>query len=134
MPEREELRGALFAGQVITGWAMPNALLQHAIGDLEPLSVDVKHIQAKRDRMVDALRGMGYELHVPEATFYLMPRAPIPDDTAFCDWLADDGIIAMPGSFLDLPGLFRLSLTATDEMIERSLPGFARAIDRARRD
>ena len=80
--------------------------------------------------MVEALRGLGYELHIPEATFYLMPRSPIPDDEAFCRWLADEGIIAMPGAFLELPGFFRLSLTATDDMIERSLPGFARAMDR----
>ena len=43
----------------------------------------------------------------------------------------EDGIIAMPGSFLELPGFLRLSLTASDAMIERSLPGFARAIERA---
>ena len=82
--------------------------------------------------MVDALRDMGYAVHVPEATFYLMPRSPIPDDGTFCGWLAEHGIVAMPGVFLDLPGFFRLSLTATDDMIERSLEGFARAIERAR--
>jgi aspartate aminotransferase len=131
MPEREELRTTLFVAQVITGWAFPNALLQHALGDLDPLSIDIKLIQARRDRMVDGLRDMGYELHVPEATFYLMPRSPLRDDGAFCDLLAEEGIIAMPGSFLDLPGFFRLSLTATDDMIERSLPGFARALERA---
>jgi len=128
MPERDELRSGLTMAQIVTGWAFPNALLQHALVDLDPLSVDVKNLQARRDRMVDELRSMGYELHVPEATFYLMPRSPIPDDGAFCERLGEEGIIAMPGSFLDLPGYFRLSLTATDDMIERSLPGFARAI------
>jgi aspartate aminotransferase len=132
MPEREEVRFGLTMAQIITGWAFPNALLQHALVDLDPLSVDIKNLQARRDRMVDDLRSMGYELHVPEATFYLMPRSPIPDDGAFCERLGDEGIIAMPGSFLELPGYFRLSLTATDDMIERSLPGFARAIAQAR--
>jgi aspartate aminotransferase len=132
MPEREELRGAMFAAQLATGFAVANALLQHALIDLDPLSVDMKVLQSRRDRMVDALRDMGYELHVPEATFYLMPRSPIDDDGTFCDWLAEEGIIAMPGSFLELPGYFRLSLTATDDMVERSLPGFSRAIERAR--
>lgn len=47
-------------------------------------------------------------------------------------WLAEEKIIAQPGSFMDLPGYFRLSLTATDAMIERSLAGFARAMARAR--
>ncbi len=132
MPEREAFRVALMAAQLATGYAWPNALLQHALPDLDPLSVNLDLIQARRDRMVDALRELGYELHVPEATFYLMPRCPIPDDALFCEWLTEEKIIAMPGSFLDLPGYFRLSLTATDDMIERSLPGFARAMKRAR--
>lgn len=132
MPEREELRAALMAGQLATGYAWPNALLQHALPDLDPLTVDIRQLQARRDHLVKALRELGYELHVPEATFYLMPRSPIPDDEMFCEWLAEEKIIAMPGFFLDLPGYFRLSLTATDEMIARSLPGFARAMERAR--
>ncbi len=132
MPEREAFRVALMAGQIATGYAWPNALLQHALHDLDPLRVDIEQLQVRRDRMVDALRELGYELHVPEATFYLMPRSPITDDERFCEWLTEEKIIAMPGSFLELPGYFRLSLTATDNMIDRSLPGFARAMKRAR--
>jgi len=131
MPERDEIRGAMLVSQVATGFAVANALLQHALADLDPLSVDVKMLQGRRDRLVEALRGMGYEFHVPEAAFYLMPRSPIDDDRRFCDSLAEGGVIAMPGSFLELPGYFRLSVTATDDMIERSLPVFARAIERA---
>jgi aspartate aminotransferase len=132
MPEREVFRVAFMGGQLATGYAWANALLQHALPDLNRLSVDIKQLQARRDRMVDALRERGYELHVPEATFYLLPRSPIPDDVTFCAWLAEEKIIAQPGSFMDLPGYFRLSLTATDGMIERSLEGFARAMTRAR--
>jgi hypothetical protein len=38
----------------------------------------------------------------------------------------------MRGHVVELPGYFRISLTATDEKMERSLPVFARAIERAR--
>ncbi len=38
----------------------------------------------------------------------------------------------LPGHVVELPGYFRISLTATDEMVERSLPISARAIERAR--
>ena len=34
----------------------------------------------------------------------------------------------MPGSVAELPGRLRISLTATDAMVERALPVFARAI------
>ena len=81
--------------------------------------------------MVAALREMGYELHVPEATFYLLVKSPIADDLQFTDMLADERVLVMPGSMLEAPGRFRISLTASDEMIERSLPGFAAAMKRA---
>jgi len=127
MPEREALREALFTAQLVTGYAFPNALLQHALADLEGLSLDVEHLQGKRDRMVAALREMGYALHVPEGTFYLLARSPMADDLAFSELLAQHDIFVLPGSVVELPGTFRVSLTASDEMIERSLPGFAAA-------
>jgi aspartate aminotransferase len=93
--------------------------------------VDMKHLQSKRDRMVDALTGMGFELHTPEATFYLFPKSPLEDDVEFCELLLEEKILAMPGKMLESPGRFRLSLTASDEMIDRALPGFERAMRRA---
>jgi aspartate aminotransferase len=131
-PDRELLRVGLIAGQVLSGWAFPNVILQYALGDLEKLSVDMKHLQAKRDLMIERLSDMGYELHTPEATFYLMPKSPLQDDVAFCELLMDEDIIAMPGKMLEWPGYFRLSLTASDEMIERALPGFERALANTR--
>ena len=125
MPDREALREALFASQLLTGYAWPNALLQHALPDLDRLSIDIRHLQRKRDRMVAALRENGYELHVPEGTFYLLPRSPIPDDLKLVRLLATRHIYCLPGTAVEMPGTFRLSLTASDEMIERSLPGFA---------
>ncbi len=47
-------------------------------------------------------------------------------------FLAEEGVVVLPGHVVELPGYFRISLTATDEMVERSLPVFARAIERAR--
>ena len=70
MPFREQLRPAMLANQMVTGYAFPNALLQHALPDLENLSIDLVRLQARRDRMVKALREMGYQLHTPEGTFY----------------------------------------------------------------
>jgi aspartate aminotransferase len=36
----------------------------------------------------------------------------------------------LPGRMFELPGWFRISLTASDEMVERSIPGFERALAR----
>src|SRR5690606_20882453 len=111
MVDRGPLRDALFAAQIVSGWAFPNALLQHALADLESVSIDIAHLQSKRDTMVAALRAMGYELQVPEGTFYLLVRSPDPDDVAFSDRLAAEGVFVLPGSVAELPGTFRISLT-----------------------
>ena len=131
-PDRELLRIGIVVSQLATGYAFPNAVLQHGLGDLDRLTIDLKHLQEKRDRVVLALSEMGYELHVPEATFYLMPKSPLPDDVEFCESLLEEKILAMPGKMLESPGYFRLSLTASDDMIDRALPGFERALRRAR--
>jgi aspartate aminotransferase len=132
MPDREQIRTALSLSQLVTGYAVANALLQHGLADLEALSIDIVHLQQKRDRMIDGLRAIGYEVHVPEGTFYLLPKAPWTDDGAFADLLLSHDIAVLPGTCVELPGYFRISLTANDEMIDRSLPGFAAAWEHAR--
>ncbi len=132
MQQREQLRPVIFASQLVTGWAFPNALLQHALPDLEKLSIDIEQLQAKRDRLVTALGEMGYELHSPEGTFYLLVRSPLADDMAFCRRLAENSVLVLPGSVFEMPGTFRISLTANDEMINRALPAFAAALSNLR--
>jgi aspartate aminotransferase len=127
MEARRELRDRIFISQIATGFAFPNADLQHAIEDLERLSIDVGALERRRNRLVPALRDMGYETTMPEGTFYVMARAPIDDDEAFAATLADHGVLVLPGSVVEVPGWMRLSLTASDEMVERGLPGFASA-------
>src|SRR5690606_28908169 len=116
--------------QNASGYLFPNALLQHALGDLEALRLDVDHLRRKRDWMVDALQEMGYQVHRPEGTFYLFPKSPIPDDRAFAAMRLAENIGVLPGALFETPGYFRICLTANDEMIERALPGFRRAIER----
>jgi len=132
MPGREEVRRGILTSQLLTGYAFPNALLQHALPDLEKLSIDVEHLRRKRDHMAGALLEQGYQLHIPEGTFYLLPRSPWPDDEAFVRLLRQQRIYCLPGRAVEMPGYFRISLTANDQMLERSLPGFAAALAHAR--
>ncbi len=127
MPDRKVMRAAIQTAQIAGGFLFPNALLQHAIADLESLSIDLDGLRRKRDWMVSALSEMGYDVHAPEGTFYLLPRSPLEDDIAFVRMLSDRNILCLPGTVLEFPGFFRISLTASEEMIERSLTGFANA-------
>ncbi len=133
MTDREGLRRAVMLAQMSTGFSFPNALLQHAIEDLERLSIDIGALERRRDRFVPALRAMGYDATMPEGTFYVMARSPIPDDAAFAEILANHGALVLPGSIVEVPGWFRISLTASDDMIERGLRSFAGALEAAGR-
>ena len=129
-PSRAEMRDEFFLQQMATGYSWPNALLQHALADIEKLTVDVGALQRRRDRLVPALREMGYEASMPEGTFYTMARSPIEDDEAFSDILARHRVLVLPGTVVEVPGWFRVSLTASDEMVESGIPRF----EAARRD
>jgi aspartate aminotransferase len=127
-PDRLPLAYRIFVQQLASGWGFPNALLQHAISDIEALSIDIGALQARRDRMVPALREMGYETTNPQGTFYLMARSPDPDDQAFASRLADLGALVLPGTIVETPGWLRISLTASDDMVERGLEVFRTAL------
>ena len=126
-PDKQAIGYRIFVHQLGSGWGFPNALMQHSIADLESLSVDIGALQARRDRMVPALQAMGYEVTKPEGTFYLMVRSPDADDLAFTDRLAELGALVLPGSIVECPGWFRISLTASDAMVDRGLQAFREA-------
>jgi hypothetical protein len=48
------------SSQILCGWAMSSALMQHALPGLEGLSLDVGELQRRRDRFVAGLRHAGY--------------------------------------------------------------------------
>jgi aspartate aminotransferase len=117
--------------QLATGWAFPTATLQYAVAAFERLSIDLETLERKRDRMVAGLRGIGYRVHVPEGTFYVLPEAPNGDAVAFTKRLERHGVLvlAVGGRFRDH---FRISLTATEETVERSFAGFRASFEEAR--
>jgi aspartate aminotransferase len=127
MPEREQLRRALMLGTISAG-ATPDTAMQHAMPELEGQIIDLAAVERRRDRMVAVMRGQGYSLESPEAGFYLFPRSPIPDAIEFCGWLDERRVYTLPGEAFERPGHFRISLTATDAMVERALPVLGEAI------
>ncbi len=126
MPDRSAVRDAIFAAQHLVGYAFPNAVMQHALPELEEVTIDIGALQGRRDRLVRALSEMGYECIRPDATFYVLVRSPLKDDFEYVRLLSEGGVLVLPGSVFELPGWFRISLTASDAMLERALPVFER--------
>jgi aspartate aminotransferase len=122
--ERRAFSDAMLGAQMALGWCFPNAVMQYAVPDLETLSIDRAALARRRDRLMDTLGDNGYEVLAPEGTFYLWSKWPTGDPTELWNQLADRNVFVLPGGLMSAPGYFRISLTASDEMVERALPAF----------
>ena len=132
MPDREALRQGAMSASFSTSNMAPDAVMQYALPDLLHISVDMNKLQLRRDRLLEALRAAGYQVHTPEGTFYLLVRSPVDDESSFVRRLMEDKVVAMSGDMFEMPGYFRLSITATDDMVERAIPVFEKAISETR--
>ena len=128
MPDREQLRSDIFMAQVAGGWLFPSAVMQYSLEQLHGLSIDLDELERKRDVLVAELEKAGYDLRSPQGTFYLWVRCPDPDDLAFAELLAAQGVLVLPGATCAAPGQFRITLSSSIETIERSLPVFRAAL------
>jgi len=128
LPEAAALRNACTFASRILGYINAPAIWQLVVGRVPDATVDVAAYQAKRDLLCDALSRMGYHAPRPQGSFYVFPRTPLADDLAFIRLLQAEGILAVPGTGFGRSGYMRLSLTIAMEDLERSLPGFERAL------
>jgi len=124
--ERRSFSDAMLAAQMALGWCFPNAVMQYALPDLETLSIDRTALARRRDRLMGVLGENGYDVLPPEGTFYLWTKWPPGDPEQLWTRLADRNVFVLPGSMMNTPAYFRISLTASDEMVERALPAFRR--------
>jgi aspartate aminotransferase len=131
LPEAAALRNACTFANRILGYINAPAIWQWVVGEVPDATVDVRGYQEKRDLLCDALCAMGYDAPRPQGSFYVFPKTPIADDVAFIRLLQEEGILAVPGAGFGRGGYMRLSLTIPRAAIERSLPGFERAIKKA---
>ena len=125
--DRQTLQNSMFAAQMALGWCFPNAVMQYAVPDLESLSIDQSALARRRDRLIAALNDAGYHPIKPEGTFYLWSKWPDGDPERLWNALADRDVFVMPGVIMNSPRHFRITLTASDAMVERALPAFKQA-------
>lgn len=116
--------------QVANGFMLPDCVTQYMIQDIETLSIsiDMQSMAKKLNRILDILSSIGYQIPlIPQGTFYILVVSPLKDDQEFCRRLSNYKVLCLPGSVCSMPGYFRLCLTATEEMIEKSRYGFEQA-------
>lgn len=125
LSDRQPLRDAMFSAQMALGWCFPNAVMQYALPDLEALSIDSTALVRRRDQLTGTLARAGFDVLRPQGTFYLWSKWPEGDPDRHWNALADRKVFVMPGSIMGSPEYLRISLTASDRMVERALPAFA---------
>src|SRR5207253_3482098 len=53
IPGRDQLRQAFMVEGFATGNMLPDAIMQYALPEIDAMSIDLDHLQRKRDRMLD---------------------------------------------------------------------------------
>jgi aspartate aminotransferase len=119
-------RACAFTNRIL-GYVNAPALWQRVIIESLDEAIDAAPYEHKRNLLCDALAGIGYEVRRPEGSFYIFLKTPTPDDIAFTQLLAEEGVLAVPGAGFGRSGYMRLSLTLPLERIQKSIAGFERA-------
>jgi aspartate aminotransferase len=119
-PDADRMHRSFDAIQPIGGWLLPTCIMQRALPEFENLCIDLERLIKRREKLISALCQGRFRVIPPKGTFYMLVDSPIPNDEQFAQHLADKGILVLPGSTLETPGTFRISLTASDAMIEKA--------------
>ena len=105
------------------GWCFPNAVMQYAVPDLDKLSIDQVALARRRDPLREVLLRPDirfFRRKVPSTSGLNGPRR----SAAAMECTRRSRRLRHPGSIMNAPSYFRISLTASDEMVERALPAF----------
>lgn len=129
---KNELLGGMALANRILGFVNAPALMQRVVACTQGMSVDISEYARKRDLFCEGLAECGYEFVKPPGAFYLFPKSPVADDVKFVRTLQEELILAVPGSGFGGPGYFRLAYCVDDSTIKNAMPGFKRAIERAK--
>jgi aspartate aminotransferase len=127
LEDRVELRRACAFSNRTLGFVNAPALWQRVMLESMDQTINPAPYEHRRNALCDALEEIGYEVMRPEGAFYVFLKTPIPDDIAFTKLLAEQGVLAVPGTGFGRSGYIRLSLTIPLEKIEGSICGFRRA-------
>jgi aspartate aminotransferase len=127
LDDAENLRRACAFSNRTLGFINAPAIWQWVMLESLNETIDAAPYEHKRNVLCDALKAIGYDVRRPEGAFYVFLKTPIPDDVAFTQLLAMEGVLAVPGTGFGRSGYIRLSLTIPLERIEKSIGGFERA-------
>ena len=105
-----------------------HAVLQAAF-DLD-MAEYVEDYRTKRDRLIQALNP-AYQLSPPQGSFYAFPSLPGTPGSTFVEAALDQRLLLVPGkAFSRVDTHFRLSFSASDEVLDRGMAVLDHLADR----
>ncbi len=122
MPSERPLIDAMIFANRILGFINAPALMQRLVGKFQKNSVDVTGYRRKRDAIYNILIESGFDVDLPEGTFYIFPKSPIEDDIEFIRILQRHQHPGGAGGGFREKRVFQAGLLYRDER-DRAVPG-----------
>ncbi|MGA2106773.1 MAG: pyridoxal phosphate-dependent aminotransferase [Syntrophorhabdales bacterium] len=113
----------IFANRIL-GFINAPALMQRLVGRYQKNSVDVGDYRQRRDAIHSILVEAGFDVNLPDGTFYIFPKSPIEDDVELIRVMLEHRILAVPGAGFGRKGYFRIAYCVGMDVIENSRKAF----------
>jgi len=124
----QQLYYAIAGAARTLGHVCAPSLMQWAIADNAQLWPDITVYNNNRNKLYKELSEMGYRCIKPMGAFYMMIEAPGGDSLAFCEVAKQENLLLVPCDDFGCPGYMRISTCVSEDMVERSLKAFKKAI------
>ena len=129
MPDQASLIAAVTLTNRTLGFVNAPVIGQRLAAALVNETVDLEVYDRRRKLMAKVLSEAGVEFEMPKGAFYFFAKSPVADDSVFVDALLRERILVVPGRGFGFGGYLRLSCSVDERIIERSAPGFKRAME-----
>ncbi|MDD7175275.1 MAG: pyridoxal phosphate-dependent aminotransferase [Clostridiales bacterium] len=121
---------ATMCGQISRGIGhnCPSSVIQLAVADTCDLTADLSVYETNMNILYGELTKLGFEIVRPGGTFYMFPKSPEPDATAFSRKAMKYGLVLVPSDSFGVPGYFRMAYCTDTQKVVRSLDAFGRLV------
>ncbi len=108
------------------GFVNAPSLIQKAVAECLEEKTDVAFYDNNRIRLYEELTRLGFTCVKPQGAFYLWLKSPVADENEFVQAAKKYHLLLVKGSAFGCGGFVRLAYCVSPQMIERSLPAFAK--------
>ena len=111
------------AGRAL-GFVCAPSLMQFMIAECADCTADFRIYRKNRERLMEMLTDIGYEVIPPDGAFYLFVKALEPDAHAFYEKGKKHELLLVPSDSFGCTGYVRIAYCVTPEQIEAAKPAF----------